>query len=106
LDSFARCVRITRDKPRYALDPAALTPAEAIALYQAAQDAHARLPMDANVDAFLSAFAGIVPVVTTFFDKVLVMDENQAMREHRLALLQYIAAMAHGRADLSKLSGF
>lgn len=106
LDSFARCARITRDKPRYTLQPEALTPQESQALYAAAQQAHAALTPDSNVDAFLSAFAAIVPQVTTFFDKVLVMDENAAVRENRLALLQYITALADGRADLSQLSGF
>jgi glycyl-tRNA synthetase beta subunit len=37
---------------------------------------------------------------------VLVMDEDAAVRENRLALLQYIADLARGRADLSQLSGF
>jgi len=106
LDSFARCVRITRDKPRYALQPEQLTPAEAQQLYAAAQQAHAALDAHANVDAFLSAFAAIVPHITTFFDNVLVMDENATVRENRLALLQYIADLARGRADLSQLSGF
>jgi len=106
LDSFARCVRITRDKPRYTLRAELLTPAEAQQLYAAAQQAHAALDAHANVDAFLSAFAALVPHVTTFFDKVLVMDEDAAVRENRLALLQYIADLARGRADLSQLSGF
>ncbi|MCS6871653.1 MAG: glycine--tRNA ligase subunit beta [Anaerolineae bacterium] len=106
LDSFARCARITRDKPRYTLQPESLTPAESQALYSAAQRAHAALSADANVDAFLSVFSDLVPYITTFFDKVLVMDENIAVRENRLALLQYITDLARGRADLSQLSGF
>ncbi|MBO9309182.1 MAG: glycine--tRNA ligase subunit beta [Chloroflexi bacterium] len=106
LDSFARCVRIARDKPRYALRPELLAPAEARQLYAAAREAHAALDANANVDAFLSAFAAIVPHITTFFDKVLVMDEDAAVRENRLALLQYVADLARGRADLSQLSGF
>ncbi len=106
LDSFARCARITRDKPRYALRAESLAPAEAQALYAAAQRAHAALDADSNVGAFLSAFAELVPPITTFFDKVLVMDEDAAVRENRLALLQYITDLARGRADLSQLSGF
>ncbi|RMF49878.1 MAG: glycine--tRNA ligase subunit beta [Chloroflexota bacterium] len=106
LDAFARCARITRDKPRYTLQPESLTPAEAQSLYAAAQQAHAALNGGANVDAFLSAFAALVPQVTLFFDKVLVMDEDQAVRENRLALLQYVTDLARGRVDLSQLSGF
>ncbi len=106
LDSFARCVRITRDKPAYALVPDALTPAESVALYQAARQAHSQLSAQDNVGAFLSAFEPLVPIITTFFDKVLVMDENAAIRENRLALLQFVSSLARGRADLSRLSGF
>ncbi|PJF31405.1 MAG: glycine--tRNA ligase subunit alpha/beta [Candidatus Thermofonsia Clade 1 bacterium] len=106
LDSFARCARITRDKPRYTLHAESLTPAEAQALYTAAQKAHAALDSTLNVDAFLSAFTELVPHITTFFDKVLVMDEDTAVRENRLALLQYITDLGRGRADLSQLSGF
>jgi glycyl-tRNA synthetase len=108
LDSFARCVRITRDKPAYALTPEALSPDEARALYAAAAAAHEALDADAegNVSGFLSAFEPVVPAVTVFFDKVLVMDNDPAVRENRLALLQYIASLAKGRADLSHLSGF
>jgi glycyl-tRNA synthetase len=106
LDSFARCVRITRDKPAYTLNPDALTPAESEALYAAAKGIHDQLKASDNVGAFLTAFERIVPTVTAFFDKVLVMDEDATKRENRLALLQYVAALAKGRADLSQLSGF
>jgi glycyl-tRNA synthetase beta subunit len=37
---------------------------------------------------------------------VLVMDENQKIRENRLGLLQTISNLAAGTADLSKLEGF
>jgi glycyl-tRNA synthetase len=111
LDSFARCVRISRDKPAYALHPDALTPAESAELYHAARQAHEALAANGgngagNVDAFLSAFVPVVPAVTRFFDKVLVMDSDASVRENRLALLQYIGALAKGRADLSHLNGF
>ncbi|MCC7446239.1 MAG: glycine--tRNA ligase subunit beta [Anaerolineae bacterium] len=106
LDSFARCVRITRDKPAYILHPENLTPEESVALYQDAKRAHDRLSAQDNVNAFLTAFEPIVPTITEFFNKVLVMDENPAIRENRLALLQYVASLAKGRADLSRLSGF
>jgi glycyl-tRNA synthetase beta subunit len=34
------------------------------------------------------------------------MDEDTAVRENRLALLQHIAGLAYGIADLSHLEGF
>ncbi|MBX3085154.1 MAG: glycine--tRNA ligase subunit beta [Anaerolineae bacterium] len=106
LDSFARCVRITRDKPAYTVNTATLSPNEAVELYKAAQAAHGKLTPADNVNAFLVAFEPMIPAVSTFFDKVLVMDSDPAVRENRLALLQYVASLAKGRADLSNLSGF
>jgi glycyl-tRNA synthetase len=106
LDSFARCVRITRDKEPYTLYPHDLSPTEAVTLYQAAHAARAKLTPTDNVGAFLSAFEPVVPAVTDFFSKVLVMDENPAIRENRLALLQYVERLSEGRADLSRLNGF
>jgi len=106
LDSYARCVRITRDKPPYKLDSIMLTPGESHVLYTAARRIYDQLEPEDNVGMLLTLFEPIVPIITTFFDHVLVMDDNQAVRENRLALLQYVAALARGRADLSRLSGF
>jgi glycyl-tRNA synthetase beta subunit len=48
----------------------------------------------------------MIPAVDKFFDEVLVMDEDKTARENRLGLLQRIAALADGVADMSKLEGF
>ena len=107
LDGFARCVRITRgESERYPLDPARLVEPQEQALYAAYQQAAAQLDRGGNVDAFLSAFAPMLPAVTDFFDHVLVNAEDAALRRNRLGLLQAISAMQQGRADLSLLSGF
>ena len=106
LDSFARCVRITRDKPAYALNPEIMTDDAEIALFEAYEAAVALLGPDDNVGAMLTAFENMVPAVTRFFDEVLVMDEDPAIRENRLALLQAVASLAKGRADFSQLQGF
>jgi glycyl-tRNA synthetase beta subunit len=47
-----------------------------------------------------------VPAITTFFIDVLVMDEDMAVRNNRLALLQHIASLPKGIVDLSYLEGF
>jgi glycyl-tRNA synthetase beta subunit len=46
------------------------------------------------------------PAISDFFDRVLVMDEEAAVRENRLALLQGITRLARGIVDLSQLEGF
>jgi glycyl-tRNA synthetase len=59
-----------------------------------------------SIDVFMAAFLPMVPVINQFFDEVLVMDEDQALRENRLGLLQRISALADGVVDLSNLEGF
>jgi glycyl-tRNA synthetase beta subunit len=58
------------------------------------------------VDGFLNAFLPMIPAINLFFDKVLVMAEDQRLRQNRLGLLQRIAALASGVADMAKLEGF
>ncbi len=107
LPAYARCVRITRDQPEvYAVDPALFTDAEEGQLYDALLAAERTPRRAGSVEDFLAAFMPMIPVINTFFDKVLVMAEDPAVRKNRLGLLQRIAALAKGAADLSKLEGF
>lgn len=106
LDNFARCVRITRSEEQKRLNTDLLTEPQEKALYSAYESAIAKLDQQANVDGFLSAFEPMVPAIAEFFDHVLVHDENQAVRDNRIALLQLISEMQSGRADLSELANF
>jgi glycyl-tRNA synthetase len=107
LDGFARCVRITRDLgTQHTINPDLLTEPAEQQLYQAYTQAAAQLDDDANVGAFLQAFTPMLPAVTRFFDDVLVMTEDEAIKHNRLGLLQHISALADGYADLSHLNGF
>jgi len=109
LPGYARCVRILRSAP--ATDDGPLTinaslltdPAER-GLFDALQASAVRPP--SSVDDFLAIVAMLIPAINTFFDKILVMADSKSVRENRLALLQRIAALADGIADLSKLEGF
>jgi glycyl-tRNA synthetase len=58
------------------------------------------------VDDFLIAFMPIIPAIDRFFDAVLVMAEDRTLRENRLGILQRVAALADGVAELSRLEGF
>jgi glycyl-tRNA synthetase beta chain len=53
----------------------------------------------------LHALAGLRAPVNDFFDRVMVMDENIAKRNNRLALLRDVQALLGGVADLSRLPG-
>ncbi len=44
--------------------------------------------------------------INRFFTDVLVMAEDPAVRQARLALVQRVAGLPNGIADLSQLQGF
>jgi len=58
------------------------------------------------VDELLKAFMPMIPAISTFFDDVLVMAEDDKLKRNRLALLQRVATLADGVADFSRLEGF
>jgi len=51
----------------------------------------------------LERLAGLSGDIDAFFDAVMVMDQDKALRHNRLALLQRIVALAEEMGDLSKL---
>jgi glycyl-tRNA synthetase beta chain len=53
----------------------------------------------------LQALVGLRAPVNEFFDRVMVMDENTAKRNNRLALLRDVLILLGGVADLSRLPG-
>jgi glycyl-tRNA synthetase beta chain len=53
----------------------------------------------------LQALVGLRAPVNEFFDRVMVMDENTAKRNNRLALLRDVLVLLGGVADLSRLPG-
>ena len=105
LDAYARCVRITRKlEGTLVLRPKDLSMAaekELAAAYKKAAGSS-----DGSVETFVTQLRALAPAITRFFDDVLVMDEDEAVRNNRLALLQSVANLASGIADLSELEGF
>ena len=105
LNAYARCVRITRNLDiQYVLRPAEFSLPEEKALLNAYQAAAAA--NDGSLPTFVAVLRQMEPAVSHFFEAVLVMDEDQDVRENRLALLQHIANLTQNIADLSQLEGF
>jgi glycyl-tRNA synthetase len=108
LPGYARCVRIIRsasvDSDQLSVDQSKLIETEEKKLYKAIQTNVKMQP--SSVDEFLDIVVKLIPSINAFFDKVLVMAEDRAVRENRLGLVGQIAALARGLADLSKLEGF
>ncbi len=100
-------MRITRDQAKiFTIQPAGFVEQAEKNLYAALEKAKKRAGMAGSVDDFLNAFVPMIPVVNEFFEKVLVMAEDRAVKENRLGLLQAISALEDGAADLSRLEGF
>ncbi|MGC9358239.1 MAG: glycine--tRNA ligase subunit beta, partial [Anaerolineae bacterium] len=105
LDNYSRCVRISRDYPRLDLDPDLLQEPAEKKLY-AVVLSQGEITPESTVDDLLGAVEALVPYIEVFFDEVLVMVEDEALRLTRLALLQRISWLSEGIADLSNLEGF
>jgi glycyl-tRNA synthetase len=107
LDNYARCVRIVRDiKETLPLDIANDGDPHTQTLYLAYEAAHQAVGPQSSIGTFFRALVPLIPAIQTFFDKVLVMHEDQAIRQTRQALLQRIWHLADGIVDLAKVEGF
>jgi len=107
LAAYSRCVRIVRGMPcQYVLRPELLTEPAARALYEAYLTCQDAIDEHSCVDDFFGAFIPMIEPINRFFDDILVMAEEQELREARLGLLQRIAGLPAGIMDLSKIEGF
>jgi glycyl-tRNA synthetase len=107
LQAYARCVRIVRgETERYPVETSLLQEPAEVELLAGLQKAESHARQAGSVDDFMQVFEPLVPGITRFFEDVLVMAEQPALRRTRLGVLQRIAALADGVADLSRLEGF
>jgi len=105
LDGYARCVRITRgQQTQFKVSEKQLVEEAEKELYEAVKNLPAKV--DGEVDSFLRSVVKLLPFIKTFFDQVLVMADDEKIRQNRLALVGQIANLSTGIADLSKLEGF
>jgi glycyl-tRNA synthetase len=107
LNAYSRCIRIVRDQEmRYEFQPGLDPEAATTALRDAYEIARQQITPESDVDRMLTAVRPMIPAINRFFDEVLVMHEDQALRENRLALLQDIWALSRGIVDVTRLEGF
>ena len=119
LPAYSRCVRITRQSSvvsvQCSVDEALFVEDAERELYAALQTAESAMSistpqypmgMMSPISAFLTAFKPMIPAIDKFFEDVLVLVEDEIVRNNRLTLLQRIAALSNGIVDLSKLEGF
>ena len=77
-----------------------------MALYDAYVQARWLVAAQPDMATFLAALEMLAPAITRFFEDVLVMDKDEAVRRNRLGLLQNISALTEGIVDLSLVEGF
>ena len=108
LPGYARCVRIIRsaklDHGPTTVDHSKFVEEAEGELYGTIQSSIIRRP--SSVDEFLNIVVKLIPSINAFFDKVLVMADDEKIKQNRLALVGQIATLSKGIADLSKLEGF
>ena len=108
LPAYARCVRIIRsaqvDAKKFKVDPKKLVDAEEKQLYEVIRENVRAQPT--SVDELFEIVLKLIPSINAFFDKVLVMAEDEKIKQNRLALVGQIASLSDGIADLCKLEGF
>ncbi len=107
LPTYSRCVRITRDLPQeFAIDPSLLEEDAERELYAGVTSVMTVERRAGSVTDFFQVFMPLMPVINQFFDEVLVMAEDPAVKANRLGMLQRIAALANGIVDFTQLEGF
>jgi glycyl-tRNA synthetase beta chain len=109
--SFKRIRNILRQAggaPAGGVDVARLSePAERqlSAAVQALEGQVAPLIKSGNYTDALKRLAGLRPTVDEFFDKVMVMVDDTAVRNNRLTLLNQLSNLFMNVADISRLQG-
>lgn len=106
VDSFTRVGNLASKAGAAVLDPALFSEAAEGALYEAWQSIH--LPYAKALDSgdmtlALSLLSGMSDAITAFFDSVMVMADDEAVRGNRLALLAGVDGDMKSFADFGKL---
>jgi glycyl-tRNA synthetase len=106
--AYARCARITRNlDEQFDLNPDAYLELVEQPLHDAYAEAAAALDeADDPATVLGEQLQMLRGPIDDFFESVLVNAEDETLRQARLALVQQIAALPAGVADLSKLQGF
>ena len=104
LTAYLRPARIVRDhKVTGEIQPGLFEHAEEHALWQTYQEVRPQIQPEVSISSFMAAFEPLVEPINRFFDKVFVMVEQEAIRQNRLLLLQAIADLQAGIADLTEI---
>lgn len=106
VQAFTRVSNLAKNATEEQIDPALLQEEAEKELYKAYQTAKKQIDgqmQKRDYAAVLKTVAGLADLIDAFFGAVMVMAEDMAVRNNRLALLKSIAGLAGRLADLSKI---
>jgi glycyl-tRNA synthetase beta chain len=106
LVSFKRMSNIVREQKGSAFDKTLLAEKEEKELhshFEATKEAIEKSITSKNYEEVYRILSGFKPYVDTFFDQVLVMDENLTIRRNRIGLLKAITGTFSGLVDFSRI---
>ncbi|XP_020162768.1 glycine--tRNA ligase, chloroplastic/mitochondrial 2 [Aegilops tauschii subsp. strangulata] len=109
VEAYSRPVRIIRGKQiesAWEVDASVFEKDEEKALWSAYLEAVDKIHPGVDVKTFVEASLLLIQPLEDFFNNVFVMAEDEKIRNNRLALLQKVASLTKGIADLSVLPGF
>jgi glycyl-tRNA synthetase beta chain len=104
--SAKRIANILKDQPEKKLDPEKLVEPAEKALYAAYQELEGEVTTALEAGDFhgaLEPIGGLAEVLETFFNDVMVMAEDEELKNQRIALLQAIDRLTSGTARLTEL---
>ncbi len=93
-----RVIRILKDNESGSINPALFSTSAEKDLYNAIKDTDTN-----NYEQYIKYLVSLNPYVTKFFDDVLVMDKDEAVKNNRIGLLTKLKRAYFELADFSKL---
>lgn len=106
VQAFTRAGNLAKNAGTQLIDPDLFCTDAENALYQAFEITLQNVTVmikDKNFTEALSMMAKLADPIDNFFDAVMVMDKNEAIKNNRLALLKSITGLAFSVADVSKI---
>ena len=104
---FTRANNLAKKSSSWVIDPSLLSEPSEKELYKKVQAVQAELPKvnaEAGLQGVIRLLSSLAAPINAFFEKVMVMAEDEGVRATRLALLTTIVAMTAQVGDLSKLA--
>lgn len=106
MQAFVRVANIARKSAAEAIYPERFHIAEEMALYQAytsTKSAVESLVSGEDFEGAIDALTELAAPIDAFFDNVMVMDKDEAIKDNRLALLRGVDGIIREVADFTKL---